>query len=140
MRALRLAALFACLSLVGCGDFGDEPAAAHDRDPVGPPPETVSFAADVQPIFDGNCVGCHGEGGNAGLDLRAGSSLANLVGVIATESSLARIEPGDPSASWLYLKLTGQQNVGVSMPPGDPLSADLTELVRTWIEEGALDN
>ena len=123
--------------LVGCSDYGDDPTAGG---PVAPPSETVSFASDVQPIFDASCVGCHGDGGNAGLDLRSGRSYANLVGNPATESGLARIEPGEPENSWLYLKITGQQTVGDQMPPGSPLNTDTTDRIRTWIEEGALDN
>ncbi len=124
-------------ALAGCSDYGDDPA---DTGPVDPPSETVSFATDVQPIFDNNCVGCHGDGGNAGLDLRSGLSYTNLVQNPSTESALARVEPDLPMQSWLYLKLTGQQNFGTEMPPGSLLDADTTDLVRTWIEEGALDN
>jgi len=123
--------------LVACSDLGDDP--GDGGGPMNPPPETVNFVEDVQPIFDANCVGCHGDGGNAGLDLRSGLSYTNLVGITATESSLSRVEPGEPMNSWLYLKLTGQQDVGTVMPPSGSLDADLTDLVRTWIEEGALD-
>jgi len=142
MRAARrLLAWFALPLCAACGDFGDGPATPRGTDdPEDPPPATASFSVSIQPIFDAHCIGCHGAGGNAGLDLRAGASRAHLVGVTASESPLARVEPGEPDASWLYLKLTDQQNVGSAMPPGDPLSPDLTESVRTWIEEGALDN
>lgn len=130
--ALALAGLFAW---AGCSDEGDDP-----MDPTGGTPGPVSFADDLQPVFNSNCVGCHGDGGNAGLDLRSGRSYANLVGNPATESGLARIEPGEPENSWLYLKITGQQTVGDQMPPGSPLNTDTTDRIRTWIEEGALDN
>ena len=123
--------------LAGCSDYGDDPTT---EGPMEPPAATVSYASDVQPIYDANCVGCHGDGGNAGLDLRPGLSFTNLVRIPSTESGLARIEPGEPENSWLYLKITGQQSFGDQMPPGSPLSADMTDLVRTWIEEGALDN
>jgi len=142
IRFLAGAALVAAVLLSsGCSDWGDEPADdPDDGGPVGPPPTTVSFATDIQPIFDASCAGCHGAGGNAGLDLRAGVSHGNLVGVSASESSLDLIAPGDPLASWLYLKLTGAQDVGSPMPPGSPLPQSQVELVRVWIEEGALDN
>lgn len=135
-RALPLLGL-----LLACGDFGDDPTGSDGpTDPVEPPTPTVSYASDVQPIFDASCVGCHGAGGNAGLDLRASVSRGNLVEVVATESSLLRIEPGSPQDSWLYLKLTGQHDVGDIMPPGGGLGSDTVDLVRVWIEEGALDN
>jgi hypothetical protein len=126
--------------LVGCGDFGEDPADDGNGGPMEPPAATVSFAEDVEPIFGASCVDCHGDGANAGLDLRSGLAHANLVNVPASESALDRVEPGEPGQSWLYLKLTGQQNVGDAMPPGGSLPADALELIRTWIEEGALDN
>ena len=136
MRLRILLPLLSVAILAGCSDYGDD---ALDG-PTTPPAETVSFAADVQPIFETNCVGCHGDGGNAGLDLRSGQSYTNLVQIPATESALARVEPDQPLQSWLYLKLTGQQNVGDAMPPSSPLDTAITDVVRTWIEEGALDN
>jgi mono/diheme cytochrome c family protein len=129
------------LALCGCSDFGDDPDNPDDGGgPLEPPPATVSFAADIQPIFTTHCVGCHGDGGNAGLDLRAGVSHGNLVEVAATQSALFRVQPEQPDQSWLYLKLSGQQTVGTEMPPGAPLDSATLGLVQTWIEEGALDN
>lgn len=135
-----LAALLLCglLTSAGCSDWGDPD--DDDAGPTAPPPATVSFAGDVQPIFDGSCVACHGPSGNAGLDLRPGVSHGNLVGAQATQSPLARVEPGEPAASWLYLKLTGQHDVGTAMPPGDPLAGARLDLIRTWIDEGAAND
>ena len=143
-RGLQAALIGLVLALgAGCADWGDDPAGPVDPpDPPDPPepPPGVSFAADVQPIFDASCVGCHGVGGNGGLDLRQGASHANLVGAAATGSSLLRVQPGDPAASWLYLKLTGAQDAGTEMPPGSPLPAAQIDHVRVWIEEGAREN
>jgi mono/diheme cytochrome c family protein len=141
MRASKLLVLIGLALIAGCADYGDDPAdGGGPTDPPGAPETTVSFADDVQPIFDTNCVGCHGDGGNAGLDLRSGPSYTNLVQIPATESALNRVERDEPLQSWLYLKMTGQQNVGTEMPPGGPLDATVTDVVRTWIEEGAQDN
>jgi len=119
--------------LAGCSDHGD-PLVPEDTVPQ---PDPVSFATEVQPIFDASCVGCHGAGGNGGLDLRAGSSRANLVGVPATGGGGDRVVAGDSAASVLYQKLTG---VGGLMPPTGALPAAEVDLVATWIDEGALDN
>lgn len=140
IRALLL--IMAAAALGGCSDLGDDP------DPATPgggggvvdPPVGVSWAGDIQPILDDNCIGCHGAGGSAGLDLRSGVSHGNLVGVPSTESALNLIEPGDPDQSWLYLKITGQQDVGDSMPPGGSLGDAAIDLVHDWIEAGAADN
>ncbi|MEZ4388155.1 MAG: hypothetical protein R3D98_11365 [Candidatus Krumholzibacteriia bacterium] len=140
MTRRSLWSLLLLVLFTACGDLGDDPVAPDDG-PSQPPPATVSFATDIQPVFDARCVDCHGLGGFAGLDLRPGLSLPDLVGITATESALVRVAPGDPDNSWLYLKIAGQQNVGDRMPlGGDPLPADTIGLVRTWIAEGALDN
>lgn len=136
MRGLTASSLIAVLLLGGCADLGD-PVETVDPEP----PITVSFADDVQPIFDLHCTGCHGAGGFAGLDLRAESSFASLVNVTATEIDLPRVDPGDPTNSWLYRKLTGTQTVGDPMPLGAfPLPAATVAVVQQWILEGALDN
>ncbi len=129
----------ALLVAAGCSDWGDPP--ADVTGPAGPPAPTVFFATDIQPIFDQHCIGCHGDGGFQGLDLRTGQSYALLVGVTAQEAAIPRIDPGHPETSYLYLKITGNQTSGARMPFGEaPLPQTTTDLVRTWIEEGALDN
>jgi hypothetical protein len=140
IRVLLL--IMAAAVLGGGSDLGDDPAPATPGGGGGlvDPPVGVSWAGDIQPILDNNCIGCHGAGGSAGLDLRSGVSHGNLVGVPSTESSLNLIEPGDPDQSWLYLKITGQQDVGDVMPPGVPLGDATIDLVHDWIEAGAADN
>jgi mono/diheme cytochrome c family protein len=130
---LTLFLIPALLLGAGCSDDGDDPTNPGDggADPV-------SFAADVQPIFDNNCVGCHGDGGAAGLDLRQGVSHANLVGVAAQASSGDRVVSGDAANSVLYKRLIGD-GVGL-MPPGSSLGTSTIELVERWIDEGAADN
>jgi mono/diheme cytochrome c family protein len=139
MRSLSAPLMFtaAVVMLAGCSDQGDDPV-----DEGGPldPPTAVSFADDIQPIFDASCAGCHGVGGAAGLNLTAGASYAQLVGVEAAESDLNRVEPGEPNQSWLYLKITGNQDVGDSMPPSGLLPSASRDLVRDWIADGAPDN
>jgi hypothetical protein len=121
--------------LAGCADEGSPPT----EPPGGPAP--VSFAAEVQPIFDAHCVVCHGAGGAAGedLDLRPGESHTNLIGVPSTTGTELRVQAGDPDASLLYLKITGQDLP--EMPYGGPLIPESDrELIRRWIAEGAADN
>lgn len=135
IRFLVLPAALACLA--ACSDQGTEPQLDDAGDGNGGGP-TVSFAADVQPLFDANCIGCHGA--NGGLSLAAGSSYDNLVGVPAQGYAGNRVVPGDPDASVLYRKLSGAQGVGGPMPPTGFLPAATVDLVRTWIAEGALEN
>ena len=131
MRKMALVALPLML-LLGCSDEG--------QSPVGPGEGTpdVSFAQQIQPIFDTSCVGCHGIGGNAGLDLRPGFSHANLVGMAAQASAGTLVTPAASATSVLYNRLTGN-GLGL-MPPGDALDSTTLDLVARWIQEGAQDN
>jgi hypothetical protein len=113
-------------------------------EPVQPALE-VSFALDIQPIFNNNCS-CHLFGTPAGLSLAADQSYTNLVGVPSTQvPGLNRVEPGDPDNSYLFMKHTGAPGIiGSRMPQDNPTffeqNPDLLELERQWIRQGALNN
>jgi hypothetical protein len=74
------------------------------------------------------------------LRLDAANSYALLVGIASVErSSLLRVAPGDPSASYLIHKLEGGPSiVGERMPAGLPAvpQADI-DVIRQWIADGA---
>lgn len=133
MRGL-LGLVLLLLVFSGCSDHGDP--TGVDNPPVISGP--VSFATDIQPIFDTQCIGCHGAGGNAGLDLRNGLSYDNLVGVAAVNSSGLLVAASDPTSSVLMQRLVG--SVGGFMPPAGPLQFEILDLVTDWIGEGALNN
>jgi hemolysin type calcium-binding protein len=100
----------------------------------------VDFTSDIQPIFNGRCIGCHsGSSPPQGLKLDAANSFANLVNVASHEvPSLKRVKPGDPDNSYIVQKIEGTAAVGSRMPlGGSPLSADQIGLIRRWISEGA---
>ncbi|MBI5472446.1 MAG: hypothetical protein HY961_08890 [Ignavibacteriae bacterium] len=118
-----------------CKDEGDEPT-------VAPPAGPISFASHVQPIFSGNCTGCHSAGGSAPFSLEAGVSRGNIVNVQATSSctSEKRVNPGNSGSSVLYKKISGT-SCGTRMPRGgSPLSQTSIDIVKNWIDEGAADN
>ena len=78
------------------------------------------------------------------MDLSPAVAFDNLVGVQAQGSSLALVEPGQPSLSYLYHKLSaktfpGSYDVdGSPMPSaGDAISPGQLEAIRLWIEAGA---
>jgi hypothetical protein len=123
------------VTISGCSDHGTDPTKNDTVDPA-----TVSFAADLQPVFDLNCGTCHAAGGNGGLDLRQGVAWGNLVGAAAVGYAQQRVVPGRPDLSLLYLKLSGSVGVGDRMPLGGALPANELENVRIWIVEGARDN
>tara|TARA_R110002110_G_scaffold230699_3_gene446536 strand:+ start:1158 stop:1526 length:369 start_codon:yes stop_codon:yes gene_type:complete len=81
--------------------------------------EDVTFSNDIAPIF-GFCSNCHDESQNP--DLRDGNAYNSLVPTYVTAN--------DAEGSPLYIKLKdGHQN----------LPASRLELVRTWIDQGAIE-
>jgi hypothetical protein len=97
----------------------------------------------VQDIFDDQCTSCHGAG--ADLVLNDNESWSNLVNHTAPPDEACGgtlVVPGDPSASYLFQKLSSNSPCsGLQMPRGElgaePLPACVVKLISTWIEEGA---
>jgi hypothetical protein len=92
-------------------------------------------------VFDATCTICHaGAAAPLGLRLDAANSFTSLVGVDSREdSSLLRVAPGNPDASYLVRKLEGTAAEGERMPLGGPPIPDATiAFVRQWIADGAL--
>lgn len=94
-------------------------------------------------LFTPSCVGHHGPShAEAGLDLSAGRSFANLVNVPSTQVELNLVTPGDAGNSYLIHKLDGRPGiVGGQMPIGRlPLDAEEIAVIRQWIDAGARSN
>lgn len=103
-------------------------------------PLAATLASIQANVFNPYCIVCHsGAGAPQGLRLDAASSYANLVGVRSREdSSLFRVSPGQPDASYLVRKLEGTASSGEQMPlGGPPLPASTIAFVRQWILDGA---
>jgi hypothetical protein len=108
---------------------------------------TVTLAQIQDEIFTPTCATpfCHDSASaNAGLVLDAESAYAQLVDVAPTTFSanaqgLLRVAAGDPSRSFLLVKIEGPPpDQGSRMPLGLPaLTADQIDLIRLWIEQGA---
>lgn len=137
-RPRRVAVLLGlAAAAVGCGG------SSSGGDPLAPPATFRLLEVQAQ-VFSPRCgiPACHvGEDAPFGLDLSAAAlTSANAVGVTSAEMpSLLRIEPGNAADSYLYMKLTGDENIlGDPMPfGGPPLGAADLEMIRTWIDEGA---
>lgn len=100
----------------------------------------ISFAQDVQPIFNARCTSCHG--GSAGLYLTPTQSYSNLVNVPAQAGCTTeqRVLPGNAQASVLHKRISGAA-CGDQMPRGQtPLSAADIQKIADWINQGALNN
>lgn len=140
---IPMAALTAALVLGACSDGGTSPGSGNGGD-TRSIVDDPSLASVIQEIFNRNgCSSgpCHGTAVSAGLDLTDGSSYGNLVGVIATQTSVARVVPNNASGSYLIVKVEGLQITGERMPLGrTPLdNIDVTNL-KNWINQGARNN
>jgi hypothetical protein len=107
---------------------------------------SVSFATDVQSIFTASCssAGCHkGVMPQAGLDLSAGKSFADLVDVGASQCNdgRKRVLPGDPAQSYLMDKMMGVDLCsGTAMPKLGSLPTPQLTTIANWICAGAPNN
>lgn len=93
--------------------------------------ENVSFKNDVQPIFERRCTKCHGgEFPSEGLNLESHEGL--MLGSQNGEVIMA----GDANNSLLLEQIESGE-----MPKrGADLTTEQIELIRQWINEGALNN
>ena len=150
VRGVSLATLVLLASACGGGGSGSSTGGVPSTDPTpGPACEQFdgTFAAIQKVVFENKgCTQdvCHGSGRSGGLDLRAGSAYANLLEVPSTSSPNPRIQPGEPSESFLFQKLEAATRpgsvtiAGSPMPSGlPPLSENELEAIRLWIEAGA---
>jgi mono/diheme cytochrome c family protein len=92
---------------------------------------TVSFSADVLPIFESRCIGCHGgERTQEGLDLKTHASL------MAGSNNGFVVTPGDAADS-LLVELVANQK----MPKRGPkLTPPQVQVITDWVNQGAPDN
>jgi hypothetical protein len=110
-----------------------------------------TFEAIQKNIFETHgCTeqACHGSTKQGGLDLRPDAAYQNLFEAPSSQSSFNRVQPGDKSRSFLWLKLAAKSDPN-QLPPGvtvagapmpnnlSALSKDELDLVRLWIYAGA---
>jgi uncharacterized membrane protein len=115
---IRLTSFCLAIGLIGLPARGQEP-------------RLVDFQQHIQPIFQQECLNCHGPK-DAKNDFR----------VDDRDSLLAYIEPGSPSSSSLWTDYLRTDDPEMLMPPASDahpggLAAGELLLVKAWIEEGA---
>lgn len=108
----------------------------------------VSYADDIQPIFDRYCISCHsGEGEGATVS----EYLMTSYDEVMQGTKFGQVVvPGSRLSSSLYLVVAGKTAPEIRMPPhndesfaqgrGVMLSADAIETIGLWIDEGANNN
>lgn len=78
-----------------------------------------SFQKDILPIFQDSCTQCHPQ--------------------YESYSEISKeVTPGNSDKSLLYERFTGK--VQPMMPPGQPLSKDMIQTFKNWIQDGAKNN
>jgi hypothetical protein len=172
----------ACMTLACSSSSAGSSAAGDAAGGCGSAP--VSFESDVMPIFAGSCSTstiCHGQMNSSGEEsLYLGQSegtgvpgdvaavYAGLVGVASLEDpSMDLVVPGDLGSSYLWHKVSGDQNsdpavaagctpaasgpdacsdcvpgapCGVQMPFTGALEPSSTCVIQNWITQGAKNN
>lgn len=104
------------------------------------PEQQVSFAQDIRPIIDANCIKCHAPGGEgfeaSGLNMQTYESLMK-----GTKFGPV-IKPGDAISSTLIILISGKADPSINMPHGNnkPLNDEQKKLFEQWINQGAKDN
>lgn len=95
---------------------------------------TVDFVKDIQPVFEANCVKCHGPSRSEN-GLRLDSRADALKGGEHGPALVA----GKAAESLVIQVVTGTHAELPRMPKkGDPLSPDQITSLRTWIDQGAV--
>lgn len=138
-----LAGIAVGASLCACAPGSGEGLNVSGRplDESGDVPLAATLESIQVNVFDTSCTICHsGAAAPLGLQLDAGNSYTNLVGVPSQQAgSLLRVDPGDPDNSYLIRKLEGTASQGQLMPLGGPPIPQTTiDFVRQWISDGAL--
>jgi mono/diheme cytochrome c family protein len=94
----------------------------------------VTYATDIKPIFDANCVKCH----DSAKKPKAHLALDSLEGALKGSKDGKVVMPGDSANSDLVLAVAHVGDSMTFMPKhAKPLSPEQIGLIRAWIDQGA---
>lgn len=100
----------------------------------------VSYRYDVQPILESNCIECHISPDGEGY-LMTGLSMVTYKELMQGSIYGPVIVPGDSSRSILNMLVEGRAGSSMRMPHGrESLGSEAVEILRLWVEYGALPN
>ena len=97
------------------------------------PAFAVDFVREVQPIFKQHCYECHGakkQKNDYRLDIKA-------VALAGGEDHAPNIVPGKSAESPLFRFVSGADDK-ITMPPKSKLSSAEVDVIKRWIDEGAV--
>jgi hypothetical protein len=102
-------------------------------EPTASPADGINFARDIQPIFAGHCLVCHGlDKAEAGLRLTSRESATAEL-----DSGNIAIVPDKLEQSELIRRITAEDPDERMPPEGDPLKPAEIEKLKQWIAGGA---
>ena len=92
------------------------------------------YAKHIYPVFDANCVACHGEG-----KVKANLRLDSYDRLMRGGEDGAVVIPGDPARSTLFKRITLPTDDKHFMPSEGkpPLKGEEIEWIKAWIAQGA---
>ncbi len=140
-RYLRILCLASILAALATSAFAAEKGKAKvdvSKLPPASDKKDVSFASDIQPIFEKSCVKCHGPEKPKGR-LR----LDSLQGALKGGEDGKVVIPGDSAGSMLVHNIAKIGDPDDYMPPPrnkagiQPLTPEQIGLIRAWIDQGA---
>ncbi len=104
------------------------------------PERQVSFQRDVQPILNDKCIECHIPPRGKGY-LETGLSMASYQDLMQGTVYGPVIVAGDSRHSILNMVVEGRVDPSLRMPHGRrALGSVEIEILRLWVEHGALNN
>lgn len=108
----------------------------------------ISFARDVMPILQANCVECHGGSGEGFV--KSGLDLTSYDHLMKGTKFGPVVVPGDSTSSNLYRVVSHRVDPKIQMPPhhdeslatGRKPALEMEQIanIRQWIDQGALNN
>ncbi len=93
---------------------------------------TVAYERDIKPLFERNCLKCHGPEKHKG-----GLRLDRKADALAGGDSGRAFEPGKSAESLLVAYVAGLDPDQVMPPQGKRLSREEVGQIRAWIDQGA---
>ncbi len=115
---------------------------------IGCSQQQVSFSKDILPVFNARCLVCH-DGKGEGSEKTDYLTITYDDVMKGTKYGPVVIA-GDSMSSTLYRVISHQTDPKIQMPPhhnislaegrSEPLKSEEIELVKNWIDQGAMNN
>jgi hypothetical protein len=136
----RASLVSGCVLIAICA-LADDKAAVDPK--LLPPPSTkqgVTYAKDIQPIFEKSCYPCHGP---KTAKPKGKLRLDTLALVLKGGEDGPALVVGDSAKSTMVAQISMQGDPDDYMPPpknkanAEPLTKEQIGLIRAWIDQGA---